>query len=483
MKPGLRLQILFLLGALLVLGFVPLHFAVEAYLSAALTQSKREHNVEFGRALASHLAFAATEAPERLEERVRAEVGRGPVRAIAVFDASGPRAVVASSEEEKRLLPSSVEGSHEGMREVELSNGPGVLMTVPKPPFTVSTLLSRDEPRIGLLTRLLALYMVLIATLLLATAYFTLTRWIVTPVAQLSLAAQRVASTARHLETPETSSRELHDLSRSIQVMTERLLAEEDALRKQVKEVELATERLKATQAQLLRSERMASVGQLAAGLAHEVGNPIAAMMGLQDLILSGGLTPEEQADFIKRMRKETERIHRILRDLLDFARPTRAKDGPAPPGSVEVAINETTTLLLPQPVARNVELALDVYPDLPKVKLSHEQLVQVLLNLLLNAAQACQEGGTVQVTARPAGDRVVITVDDDGPGVPTELGERIFEPFVSSKEVGEGSGLGLSVCRGLVEASGGTVRLEPKEKGARFVIELPTTALPERAA
>jgi signal transduction histidine kinase len=255
--------------------------------------------------------------------------------------------------------------------------------------------------------------------------------------------------------------------------MTERLLAEEHASRNRVLELERATEQLKTTQAQLLRSERMASVGQLAAGLAHEVGNPIAAMMGMQDLILGGDMTAEEQADFIGRMRKETERIHRILRDLLDFARPGRA-DAAAEPGSVEVAVHETTTLLLPQPVARRVEVEIDVYPDLAPVQLGQEQLVQVLLNLLLNAAQACQDGGKVRVIARQQARAVVLVVEDDGPGVPAELGDRIFEPFVSSKEVGQGSGLGLSVCRGLVEATGGSIRLEKPERGARFVVTLP---------
>jgi signal transduction histidine kinase len=193
-------------------------------------------------------------------------------------------------------------------------------------------------------------------------------------------------------------------------------------------------------------------------------------------------MSQEEQSDFIRRMRKETERIHRILRDLLDFARPARASEE-STPGSVEIAVHETTTLLLPQPVARRVEIELDVFPDLPGVVLRQEQLVQVFLNLLLNAAQACQDGGKIRVGARREGEHVVVVVEDDGPGVATELGERIFEPFVSSKEVGEGSGLGLSVCRGLVEAAGGSIRLESPGRGACFVLTLPLAASPPRVS
>jgi signal transduction histidine kinase len=480
-KPGLRLQILLLLGLLLALGFLPLYFAVEAYLSAALAQSDGEQGRALSHALAAYVGEASrTHDRAGLEKLLRAEVDRGTVAALAVYDMRGERIHALGAEEFRRALPSTLRAG-DATRTLQLEHGSALRVAARVGDTAVACVLPRSGRRAQLLTRLLGLYMGLIAALLLAAAYFTLTRWIVTPVAQLSLAAERVARTARRLEPPETASRELSDLSRSLQVMTERLLAEEQALRNKVVEVEQATEQLKATQAQLLRSERMASVGQLAAGLAHEVGNPIAAMMGMQDLILSGGMSSDEQVDFIARMRKETERIHRILRDLLDFARPVRGTDA-ATPGSVEVAVHETTALLLPQPVARRVELEVDVFPDLPHVTLRQEQLVQVLLNLLLNAAQACKEGGKVRVGARQEGANVVLVVQDDGPGVSKELGDRIFEPFVSSKEVGEGSGLGLSVCRGLVEAVGGNIRVESPERGARFVVTLPV-AEPASAA
>lgn len=472
MKPGLRLQVLLLLGLLLLLGFVPLYFAVEAYLAAALDQSDRHHGRALVRALSAHLEDVPRERDE-VRTALRAELERGPFVAAAHYDVSGSRShVVASEPSVEQYLPNAAPVP-DSVSPLALESGPALAIAVTTGAGTTVGVLPRSLGRAALLTRLLGLYMGLIALLLLAAAYFTLTRFIVTPVARLSSAAARVASTSRRLEAPEATSRELSDLSRSLQVMTERLLAEEQASRNRVLELERATEQLEATQAQLLRSERMASVGQLAAGLAHEVGNPIAAMMGMQDLILSGDMTAEEQADFIGRMRKETERIHRILRDLLDFARPRRAAAA-ADPGSIEVAVHETTTLLLPQPVARRVEVEIDLYPDLAPVQLGQEQLVQVLLNLLLNAAQACQDGGKVRVIARQEASAIVLVVEDDGPGVPAELGDRIFEPFVSSKEVGQGSGLGLSVCRGLVEATGGSIRLEKPERGARFVVTLP---------
>jgi signal transduction histidine kinase len=258
--------------------------------------------------------------------------------------------------------------------------------------------------------------------------------------------------------------------------MTEKLMAEEQALRNKIDEVERATKRLQEAQDRLIRSERLASVGRLAAGLAHEIGNPISALIGMQDLLLDADLAPEEQRDFLQRMRKETERISSILRDLLQFARPARnTSERELGSGSVETAVYDTAALLGPQKSMHDVELALDVFPELPEVALSREQLVQVILNLVLNAADACGPGGKISVSARPSGSGVRLTIEDNGPGVPQEVRDKIFEPFVTTKEVGKGTGLGLAVCRGLVEAAGGSIALdESHAPGARFVIDLP---------
>ncbi len=225
-----------------------------------------------------------------------------------------------------------------------------------------------------------------------------------------------------------------------------------------------------------MRSERLASVGRLAAGLAHEIGNPIAALIGLEDLLIAGGLEPEEQKDFLLRMRKETERVNNILRDLLQFARPAAKKgesDEPSP-GNVETAVYDTVALVSPQRTLQDIDLAVDVFPDLPEVTLSREQLVQVILNLVMNAADAVGSGGKVVIRAKPSDLGVRLEVEDNGPGVASEVRDRLFEPFVTTKETGKGTGLGLAVCRGLVDASGGSIALEETEGGgARFVLEL----------
>jgi signal transduction histidine kinase len=119
--------------------------------------------------------------------------------------------------------------------------------------------------------------------------------------------------------------------------------------------------------------------------------------------------------------------------------------------------------------------MSLDVHPDLPDVALSRERLVQVVLNLVLNAADAVGAGGRVRIGAERGALGVTLSVEDDGPGIDPKVKERLFEPFVTTKEVGKGTGLGLAVCRGLVESVGGSIALdETVTRGARFVVELP---------
>jgi signal transduction histidine kinase len=328
------------------------------------------------------------------------------------------------------------------------------------------------------LVRMLALYMGIFALALLVFAYMAMTRLVVDPIERLRRAAGRVAEGARQLEVPRSGARELGELGESLARMTERLRADEESLRAKVAEVEGYAAELRRAQERLVRSERLASVGRLSAGLAHEIGNPIAAILGFQELLLAGGLDEAEQRDFLERMRRETERIHRILRDLLDFARPAQSQRAPKVerPGSVAGAVQSALALVKPQKAFRDVEIETAIDADLPPVALSEESLVQVLLNLLFNAVDAAPpKDGRIAVRARRAGKCVRVEVTDNGPGIAPAIRDRLFEPFVTTKEVGKGTGLGLSVCRGLVESAGGTIDAEDSpEGGARLVAELP---------
>jgi signal transduction histidine kinase len=478
-RAGLRLRLLLVLGGLLIIAFVPLFFAVATYTSFSFRGLREGHARALGRASAGHVAEAAhRRSNEDLLPLLRAEVGTEGVEAIGVYGADGTALARAGEPSAVEALPTRATPGREEAREVAMAGGRGLAVFVPSDPHLIVAILRTDDDsaRVAPLLRLLGLYTLVVAAALLVATHFALTRLIVRPLDDLARAAEGVAGGARRLAVPRTSVRELAELGRSLRTMTERLLEEEEKLRHKIDEVERATVSLRAAQDNLVRSERLASVGRLAAGLAHEIGNPIAAVMGLEDLLLEGGLSADEQRDFLLRMKKETERIHRILKDLLAFARP--GEPGEAEPdvsGSVEAAAHDTVTLLMPHPGLKDVEIALDLHPELPEVVLGRERLIQVVLNLVLNAADAVGAGGHVRIAAEPSELGVRLSVEDDGPGIDPKVRERLFEPFVTTKEVGKGTGLGLAVCRGLVESAGGSIGLDASVKrGARFVIDLP---------
>jgi C4-dicarboxylate-specific signal transduction histidine kinase len=481
---GLRTQIVFALGALLVLAFVPLFFAVASLVRITLAQVREESARALGRTIAAHVAEVRTERPEALDGVLRSHVGEGGASFVCVFDREGRVVARAGSPGDDARAPARPYG--EGARVLRRDSGPVLEIVVPTGADAVMARMpvGDDREKSAPLLRLVALYTVVFALALLVFAYFALTRLIVRPVEELGRATDRVAGGQRGLRVPHRGARELIDLATSVQAMTERLFTNEDELKAKVAELTRATEQLRAAQEDLVRNERLASVGRLSAGIAHEIGNPIAAILGMHDLLADDDLPKETRDDFLARMRKETERINGIVRDLLDFARPEKAspvESGAFRPSTVESVVRDVVGLVKTQKDVRVVDVEVEV-PDEPvTVALSPQRLTQVLLNLLLNAAGAVRGVSKPTILVRVTTDdaRVRVTVEDNGPGVPADMRERIFLPFVTTKDVGEGTGLGLSVCRGLVEGAGGKIYVDAEyTRGARFVVELPALVL-----
>lgn len=484
MRAGLRPQIVLLLALVLVVSFVPLYFAVSTYTTTAHAVMGRQQAIELAETVATSFEHVPSGAAPELGSLLQ---GRVVALRHVALETRFASAVHLPSLPELGAL-----GTAGASAVVTTRDGTWVGLGL----SSVETLwvLVKDQPSIlSTLNGLLLSYMAISGLVLLAGVYFLVTYRMIRPLEELSHAARRVTETDRPLLLPHPRSAEFAELNVSLQAMTDRLLREEAALRHKITEVETRTQQLRSAQAQLIRSERLASVGQLAAGVAHEIGNPIAALMGLQDLILHGGLSPEEQSEFVRRMRKETERIHRIVRDLLHFARakPTLAPEV-LPSASLASAVEETLGLLGPQPAFRELTTHTEIAPDLPHVVAAQEALVQIFLNLLLNAAAACAPNGEVRIAAKswtaPGETQarfVEVSVEDNGAGVPEALRETLFEPFVSGKDVGEGTGLGLSVCRNLVDqiatATGlAAVTLELDHaftSGARFILRLPISS------
>jgi len=233
-------------------------------------------------------------------------------------------------------------------------------------------------------------------------------------------------------------------------------------------------------QPHILQTEKMAALGQLVSGIAHELNNPLTAIMGYGQLLLGHGLEPAQLSE-AKRIYQEAERARRIVKNLLYFARETS-------PERTRVDLNEiverTLALRSYELKVENILTECDLAPNLPETLADPYQLQQVVLNLLVNAEQALLAGrgqGRVWMRTRRLGsDRISLEVSDDGPGIPPDIASRVFDPFFTTKPPGVGTGLGLSIVYGIVKQHGGEVTFDSHPgAGAKFTVELPVVAVP----
>ena len=245
--------------------------------------------------------------------------------------------------------------------------------------------------------------------------------------------------------------------------------AERSELAAKVEELTAANRALAEARESLLRSEKLATVGGLAAGLAHEVGNPLGAIAGYAE-VARARLGPDadpELRDAIQRIAAAAERIDRTVRDLLDFARPAPLTLRPV---RLSAAVDAALRLARVQSRFRGVDVELDLPDGLPPVLADEHHLAQLFLNLFLNAGDAMQGAGRVRVAARAADGRVRVEVADTGPGfAPADL-PRIFDPFFTTKDPGEGTGLGLAICHRIAETFGGSIEAENGQGGGALL-------------
>ena len=230
-------------------------------------------------------------------------------------------------------------------------------------------------------------------------------------------------------------------------------------------------------QDQLIQSEKLSAIGQLIAGVAHELNNPLASVLGFADFLAEAGELPPNLVEPVRVVQHEAQRAAGIVKNLLTFA---RRQDQDRRRLDIGPVLQRTLALLRNELIGLKVEPRLLIEPSLPPVNGSPNQLQQVFVNLINNAAQAIAttaRAGTVEVRAHPWLDGVAIEVADDGPGIPEELHQRIFEPFFTTKPIGEGTGLGLSICQGIIREHGGRLSVKSAPgQGATFTIELPAS-------
>jgi two-component system NtrC family sensor kinase len=234
-----------------------------------------------------------------------------------------------------------------------------------------------------------------------------------------------------------------------------------------------AYENLRLTQEQLLQSEKMAAVGQLISGVAHELNNPLTAILGYSQLLTSSGETGAQGLEYSEKLYKQAQRTHRIVQNLLSFARQHKPERVPV---QINQVIEDTLALREYDLRANNIRVHLGLEKDLPITAADPHQLQQVFLNMINNAMDAILDRakeGDLWVGTRENENGIVIEFTDSGAGV--QEASRVFDPFYTTKPVGKGTGLGLSICYGIVTEHGGTVRVKNvPPRGAAFTIELP---------
>ena len=328
--------------------------------------------------------------------------------------------------------------------------------------------------------KILLLYILLYTLTLVVAGIHLLSRMVVSPLRRL------VRITAEHKggdaipSSREQSENEIGRLSDSLHNMIVRLDQNKRELEAHIESLEKANNELKKAQNEVIRSEKLASVGRLAAGVAHEIGNPIGIILGYLELLDKDDLSQSERKDFLDRMGSEVTRIHVIIRQLLDFSRPSQGKRANT---NAHRVVMETLEILTPQPMMEDIQvkLALDALCD--DVFADPSQLRQVFLNIIMNAADALMErerhdnseaAKTLLIQSRNTPERIELMFEDNGPGATEEDLGHIFDPFYTTKEPGRGTGLGLFVCYRIIEDMGGTIRAESaRGSGTRFFVDL----------
>jgi two-component system NtrC family sensor kinase len=366
--------------------------------------------------------------------------------------------------------------------------------------------------------RVILITIVLDAFVLIIFGSFLLSRILVKPIKDLVQLTQKISEGDFSQKIEVTSKNEMGQLIGSFNRMIERLRENQESLENYLESLEATNKQLKQAHEELIRTEKLASIGRFAAGVAHEVGNPLGAILGYTSILEKEGMDREESKDYLKRIEKEIERINRIVRELLDFARPSQFEIKDV---EINKVIESTLSLLSYQKDFKNIENRLDLQSDLPLIKGDESQLSQVFINMILNAIDAMPSGGSLTIQTRThlvgnfgaerlqriytrrrrsdpmesdyslmrranpldaffkkfsEGDRLVqIRISDTGTGIKKEDLENIFDPFFTTKAPDKGTGLGLSISLRIVESLGGEIRVESDlGKGTTFEVYFP---------
>jgi signal transduction histidine kinase len=371
--------------------------------------------------------------------------------------------------------------------------------------------LAGEQARLSRSRHIFLAYFLLDSLLLFVFGSFLLSRIVVVPIRRLLAATERIASGDYGHSVHVPGSAEIAELAESFNGMLEALRDKREEADAHMRSLEKANLELQAAREETIRSEKMASVGLLAAGMAHEIGTPLSAIIGYTGILRDELSDDPVKADYLRRIEQESARIDRIVRDLLNYARPT-----PAEYEEVDVAafLAEVVEMLERQGIFKKIRMSLSVMEGIPPLFIDRHQLLQVMINLFVNARDAMPGGGELAVRAtsgeltmreerstplvplitmgrrkedfqgafrasffsgRAMTPCVKIEVSDSGMGIDEEHIGRLFDPFFTTKEPGKGTGLGLSISARIIDAFGGRITVaSAKGQGTTFTVWLP---------
>jgi two-component system NtrC family sensor kinase len=324
--------------------------------------------------------------------------------------------------------------------------------------------------------------------------FFFTRRFVAQPLQQLVRATHAIRDMQLNTHIQLRGAQEIEELAESFNDMGSRLRTAMGELNQFAEtleaKVEERTQQLKAAHMKLMQSDRLASLGQLSASVAHEINNPVSGILNLamlmQRILKDDGIPKERIADYRRYLQQvitETTRVGRIVSDLLSFSRRSKPQRSLA---DLNKIVRSTLSLVSHKMKLANVEAKTHLNEELPLVPCDSSQIQQVVLNLVMNATEAMHQrsSGQVTVTTDRSPDRtcVILTVEDTGEGIPPEHLTKIFDPFFTTKPEGKGVGLGLAVLYGIVEAHGGEVEVKSQVgEGTTFKVKLPLQPAPDK--
>ena len=333
--------------------------------------------------------------------------------------------------------------------------------------------------------QILFIYILINTVVLTLIGFYRLSKVTTKPLRSLLKRAEEYREDTDSFFLSEKENNEFSQLSRALNRMLKRISEDKKALHLTVQSLEKANKDLKQAQSDIIRAEKLASVGRLTSGIAHEIGNPISIVLGYLELLRQKDMPDDEKDEFISRAGDEISRISRIIRQLLDFSRPS---DGMPETVSVHDLIEDIVNVMKFQPLMSDIRLRLSLFAEKDTILTDPDQLRQVFLNLMINAADAissCEDtlDGELTITSEVAADPdladhpqyLKIMFIDNGTGIPEQDLDNIFDPFYTTKEPGKGTGLGLSVSFMMIESIGGKIKGASEQgKGTTMTLYLP---------